>query len=170
MRPLAAALLLVALAGACSPSSHDASRGSSSLGAAASTISLRGAPTSPTAPSNRRDPSESPTPAAGVCSPDTGSITIVRFPPGFVPQPRCLVIHHDQRLSVANDTDAPISVTLGSHFSATVGPHQTHAFTEPVGVYLDPGVHTLRFTPSSAADIWVDPVCQGPGATNCATA
>lgn len=168
MRPRAAALLVAALAGACSSSSHRASLSPSSLPAPVSTTSPS-APTSLTAPSTGRDPSESPTPAAGICGLATEPLTTVRFPPDLVSQPRCLVIHHDQRLAVANDTDAPITITLGTHYRASIGPHQTHPFAEPVGTYLDPGVHTLRFTPSSAADIWVDAICQGPGATNCST-
>jgi len=87
-----------------------------------------------------------------------------------MPSPRCLVIRHDQRLSVTNDTDGAITVTLGTHFKATVSPRQTYTFADTVGTRLDPGVHTLMFTPSFAADIWVDPVCTGGGATNCSTA
>jgi hypothetical protein len=72
-------------------------------------------------------------------------------------------------LSVTNETDTAITVTLGSHYKATVSPHQTYTFGAPVGTYLDPGVHTLIFTQSSAADIWVDAVCTGGGAANCST-
>jgi hypothetical protein len=83
--------------------------------------------------------------------------------------PRCLVIRHDQRLSVTNDSGRTIEVTLGTHFTATIGSGKTYAFAVPVGTYLAAGVHRLVFTSASAADIWVDAVCRGPGATDCAT-
>lgn len=163
-------LLVLLLAASCTSSAHQASQVtptsvpvSLSVGTSLSTA------VSTSAGGVGRDPAESATPAAGVCGLATGSVGSVHFPPDAVPQPRCLVIRHDQRLSITNDTDLSITVVLGSHFKATVAPHQTYTFAVAVGTYLDPGVHRLVFSPSSAADIWVDAVCKGPGAVDCST-
>jgi len=161
-------LLLPVLAGGCSSTHHGSPTSQTSV-AAGAIASSSTPPTPVTASVPARDPAESATPAAGVCALATGSVDDVRFPPDFVPEPRCLVIRHDQRLSVSNATDEPITAALGTHYKAIVPPHQTHTFADPVGTYLDPGVHRLVFTQSSAADIWVDAVCKGPGATECVT-
>lgn len=120
--------------------------------------------------STRLDRPNSATPAAGICGLATGRAGNVTFNQDLVPtSPRCLVIHDNQRLSVTNNTNHPITATLGTHYKATVPPHKTHTFSAAVGIYLAPGVHRLVFTPYSAADIWVDAVCKGPGATDCST-
>jgi hypothetical protein len=110
-----------------------------------------------------KDPRVSDTPTAPSCSEASGTTGNVRLPPDFVPSPRCLVIRHDQRLSVTNDTPKAITVTLGSHLKMTVAAGKTETFPGVVGTYLESGVHKLVFSPSSTADIWVDAVCTPPG-------
>src|SRR5207237_2598042 len=93
----------------------------------------------------------------------------VSIGPDMVPQPRCLVIRHDQRLGITNRTGRSLGLKLGTRLAATVEPRRTHVFAVAVGTYLAPGVHRLVFTPSSAADIWVDARCRGPEHTDCVT-
>src|SRR5207237_6335561 len=131
-----ACLLFVVLAGGCSSSTPHASPPSSTSVAPGSSTSSNTSTSSSTVFSpvtdsvTGRDRAESATPAAGICAEATGPVGNVRLPasPDNVPDPRCLVIRHDQRLSVTNDTDAPITTTLGTHYKATVPPHQTHTF------------------------------------------
>jgi len=114
------------------------------------------------------DPREFDYPAAGICGQAEGPVGTVALGRGdFVPQPRCLVIRRDQRLRVRNDADIEVTVTLGTHLTATLSPAASITFDEPIGNYLAPGVHSLRFSAASAASIWVDPICVGPGATEC---
>lgn len=120
-------------------------------------------------PDGTVDPPESGSPAAGVCALATNPVSDVSVKADFVPMPRCLVIRHDQRLSVTNEAGATITVTLGTHFKATIDNGTTYAWPTPVGTYLAPGVHRLVFSAASAADIWVDAECTGPGATGCTT-
>ena len=131
------------------------------------TIALAGACTS----SHHRvlEPPDALTPVAGACSTATGRIGNVSIGPDLVPVPRCVVIRHDQRLSVTNRTDRSFGLKLGTHLEGTVAPGQTHVFPVTVGTYLAPGVHRLVFTPASAADIWVDARCQGPEGLDCVT-
>ncbi len=109
-------------------------------------------------------------PTAGTCAQASGDIGTVQVgTKDLVPIPRCLILRGDQRLSVTNVSDGPISVTLGSAYSATVAPGETHIFDAPMGARLAPGVHRLAAATSSA-DIWVDPVCTGPrGGPPCST-
>lgn len=108
-------------------------------------------------------------PAAGICGLATGKVVTVHVRGDVVANPRCLVVRHDQRLRVTNELGRPITVTLGSHFRATIPNRQTYEFPVPLGTYLAPGVHDLVATSAFAPEIWVDAVCRGPGATDCAT-
>jgi hypothetical protein len=108
-------------------------------------------------------------PAAGVCgqaSGDNGTVQVGTK--DGVAIPRCLILRGDQRLSVTNVSDRPLNVTLGSSYSATVGPGETHMFDTPVGNHLAPGVHQLHAATTSS-DIWVDPVCGPRGEPPCHT-
>lgn len=109
-------------------------------------------------------------PGAGVCDQASGDIGTVQVGTrDLVSIPRCLILRGDQRLSVTNVSDRPLNVTLGSFYSATVGPGETHTFDTPMGTHLAPGVHRLTAAPSGA-DIWVDAVCTGPqGGPPCST-
>jgi hypothetical protein len=87
----------------------------------------------------------------------------------FVPMPRCLVVRHDQRLQVTNATGGTLDVSVGTHLRASIHDGDTYTTPDAIGRDLAPGVHRLRITSASAADLWVDAVCQGPGATSCVT-
>jgi hypothetical protein len=89
--------------------------------------------------------------------------------PDNVPQPRCLVLQGSQQLSVTNSGNVAITATIGSSYRAAVPPSETVTFPEPVGARLAPGVHLLVFGNGAATEVWVDPVCKGPGVTNCST-
>ena len=117
---------------------------------------------------SRLDQRESDYPAAGICGQAEGTIGTVALGRGdLVPQPRCLVIRHDQLLRVVNNSDIEVTVTLGTQLKATLAPAASTTFDKPIGDYLAPGVHRLAFTAASAASIWVDAICAGPGATKC---
>lgn len=133
------------------------------------TTSNREPPARTTITNLRLDPPNSGGPAAGACLLAVGQVTNISIGQDLVPSPRCLVIHHDQQISVTNETGHPITPTLGTHMRASVAAGQTYTFPVAVGTYLAPGVHRLVFTAYSAAGIWVDAVCRGPGATECAT-
>jgi hypothetical protein len=129
------------------------------------------APPAPSTPKpTSLEPADSRSPAAGVCARADGDVGNVRFGAAdLVPQPRCLLLRGDQRLSVTNVSDGALRVTLGLAYGASVGPGETHVFDAPLGEYLAPGVHRLMAS-SFAADIWVDAVCTGPqGSPPCST-
>jgi hypothetical protein len=163
-----------------SSSSTATTDGTTSLGTdGSSKTTVTTQPVSTTTTTPREQP-ESDSPAAGICDGSEGAVGIVEIPSFDEIVPRCLVIHHDQRLRLLNHTDDQFWARLGRHFSARVSPHGTYEFSEPVGRYLLPGVYTLRLARSEAdfgsdsaqelrAGIWVDPVCEGPGPTRCST-
>jgi hypothetical protein len=110
------------------------------------------------------DPAESNYPAAGACAHAIGLVgTVALRTLDYVPQPRCLIIRHDQLLRVVNGLNVPLTAKLGTHMHVTLRPQQGSTFPRPIGAYLAPGVHTLHFTPTSAASIWVDATCAKSG-------
>lgn len=142
--------------------------GAGALASSACGSSTHGA-TSATRTETSLDPPDAVAPTAPACAVARGSVGNVRLAPDFVPQPRCLVIRHDQRLSVTNATGATLTATLGTHLRASIPDGTTYTFSGSVGDYLAPGVHRLGFTPSSGADVWVDAVCRGPEGSDCTT-
>ncbi len=113
---------------------------------------------------------DSLTPAAGICRATTGPIAVVVWVGGDdVPQPRCMIVSNNQRLGVQNRTAAPINVVLGHLVDTSIAPGQTYILRDPVGMHLAPGVHSLIFTRSSSADIWVDAKCARPPNADCVT-
>jgi hypothetical protein len=80
-----------------------------------------------------------------------------------VPQPRCLIIRDQQFLRIVNGLTTTITARVGHRLHVTLAPGRSATLPEPIGKYLAPGVHGLRFTPASGADIWVDPICAPSG-------
>jgi hypothetical protein len=109
------------------------------------------------------EPADSPLPAAGICGQASGAVgNVVMGTPDNVPEPRCLIVRGDQRLSVTNQSSARLDVAIGARHKAVVAPNETYVFPGTVATFLARGVHRL-VSASSTAEIWVDPVCTGPG-------
>ena len=117
------------------------------------------------------EPADSLTPAAGVCGASPGSVATVTWTglADNVPQPRCLVISGRQRLRIENEGRTRVHITLGRLVHLWLAGRTTYTVRDPIGQHLAVGVHTLRFTPTSAADIWVGARCARPPASECAT-
>lgn len=126
--------------------------------------------TQPTASTGHKalEPPDALTPTAGSCSRATGPVGNVTIASDMVPQPRCLLATHDQRLSVTNKTGAVLQAQLGALHAATIPDGATHTFPDPLGSFFAPGVHHLTFTELSHADIWLDAACDSNDA-NCST-
>jgi hypothetical protein len=113
------------------------------------------------------EPPDAVGPTAGSCSIERGRVGTVRLGPDFVPQPRCLVVRHDQRLRVVNRSGDAIRPRLGKEMALTIPDGGAVTFRGTVGDHLATGVHRLVFTAASAADIWVDAVCTGGDGADC---
>lgn len=110
------------------------------------------------------EPREADFPAAGICGGDSARIqTVALRSLDYVPQPRCLIIRDQQFLRIVNGLTTAITARVGHRLHVTLAPGQSATFPEPIGKYLAPGVHGLRFTPASGVDIWVDPICAPSG-------
>jgi hypothetical protein len=110
------------------------------------------------------EPRETDFPAAGICGGDTARIqTVALRSLDYVPQPRCLIIRDQQFLRIVNGLTTTITARIGHRLHVTLAPGHSATLPEPIGRYLAPGVHGLRFTPASGADIWVDPICAPSG-------
>jgi hypothetical protein len=104
------------------------------------------------------EPPDAQSTAAGACDTTTGDVvTITSGSLDNVPNPRCAIVHDNQRVRVVNTGTVTENVSLGEHFRATVPGHSVKTFADPVGAYLAPGVHYLKLSALSSADIWVKP-------------
>jgi hypothetical protein len=93
-------------------------------------------------------------PASGICAEFEGSLVSVSLRPD-VPDPRCVRVRADQHLSIKNDTDQYLQVSIGG-FQAELAPGQEIAFETPFGEYLAPGVHQLTTSATpGGSEIWL---------------
>jgi hypothetical protein len=93
-------------------------------------------------------------PASGICAEFEGSLVSVSLRPD-VPDPRCVRARPDQHLSIKNDTDQDLQVSIGD-FQAELAPGQEIAFETPFGEYLAPGVHQLTTSATpGGSEIWL---------------
>lgn len=90
-----------------------------------------------------REPPDSKHPAAGIClPPQPGTIATFTFGIG-IPRPRCGEVLPTQRLAIANDTQAIVTVTFhGTSYEILPGAKRT--FAPRFGDIWEPGVHLLR--------------------------
>jgi hypothetical protein len=110
----------------------------------------------PTTTPTTLEPPDASNPAAGTCLSTTGGVVTVTIgSPDNVPNPRCAMVHADQRVGVVNVGATAANITIGRHFMARVPAHGGYTFTDAVGGYLAPGVHYLKFSPLSHAEILV---------------
>jgi hypothetical protein len=99
-------------------------------------------------------PSESDTPAAGICASPTEPVVTIHFLEG-IPDPRCTVLRPDQRIRFINRLTEPVTLTLG-RYSATAAPNSSVLFDAPAGSYLALGVHVVGASVGSArAELWL---------------
>ena len=90
-------------------------------------------------------------PAAGICGTAEGEWVTITLEPG-IPNPRCVQVQPEQKLSVVNQTGGTVDIALGT-FEATLAPGQTISFDKPFGEYLARGVHALGVTPCCGGEI-----------------
>ena len=93
-------------------------------------------------------------PAAGICASFAGEIVKVTLY-ADVPDPRCSKVRPDQKLSVINETQKRLVVSIGS-FTASLEPGAETLFDTPFGEYLAPGVHQLLVSPCCGPEIWLE--------------
>jgi hypothetical protein len=129
------------------------------LGVAAATLAcaLLGAqPTSTPRPSGTPFPRATPyalEPAAGICGEAEGQEAVMRLEPG-IPDPRCMIVHAEQRLRVVNHTGADVSLSLGP-FSLPLPANGETVIGPTFGEYLMPGVHALQVDPCCGGELWL---------------
>jgi hypothetical protein len=93
-------------------------------------------------------------PAAGICASPTGEIVKVTLNPDL-PDPRCIKVSADQKLSVLNQTQYRLNICIG-RFTTSLESGQETIFDTPFGDYLEPGVHLLQVSPCCGAELWLE--------------
>ena len=72
-----------------------------------------------------------------------------------IPDPRCSKVRADQELTVINNTQNTLEVSIGS-FRASLEPGSETIFDTPFGEYLEPGVHQLLVSPCCGPELWLE--------------
>ncbi len=93
-------------------------------------------------------------PAAGICASFEGSEVTVIINPDL-PDPRCAKVRADQKLTVVNQTDTTLEISIGK-FSTSLEPGARYIIETPFGEYLAPGVHQLQVSPCCGAELWLE--------------
>jgi hypothetical protein len=92
-------------------------------------------------------------PAAGICGLAEGEwVTMTIFVD--IPDPRCIRVEPGQKLTVINQTQGRISVSLG-RFHSDLNPGEEIHLDQPFGTYLAPGVHLLEVDPCCGGTLWL---------------
>ena len=90
-------------------------------------------------------------PAAGICASFEGGTVVVNIY-ADIPDPRCVKVRADQRLSVVNQTQNTLEISLGI-YQASLAPGAETTFDAPFGTYLATGVHILQVSPCCGAEL-----------------
>ena len=90
-------------------------------------------------------------PAAGICAEISEDIVIVTINPD-IPDPRCSVIHPEQKLEVINHREETLEIKIGQ-LEATLAPGESHLFDLAFRDYLAPGVHRIEVQPCCGAEL-----------------
>ncbi len=93
-------------------------------------------------------------PASGICTSFGGGVVTITLNQD-IPDPRCAKIRPDQTLSVANNTQNTLRVTIGD-FARSLQPGETWSILVPLGDYLAVGVHQLSVYPCCGAELWLE--------------
>lgn len=92
-------------------------------------------------------------PAAGICASFEGEMVTISINPD-IPDPRCSKVRADQKLTVINQTQNTLQVSIGS-FNVSLEPGAKTIIDTPFGDYLAPGVHQLQVSPCCGAELWL---------------
>jgi hypothetical protein len=92
-------------------------------------------------------------PAAGICAEGQGEVVTMRVNP-YAPDPRCLQVRSDQRLSVFNGLEVQLEISLGE-LTATIESGGEYTFEIPFGQIFLPGVHDLGTSSCCGGAIWL---------------
>jgi len=92
-------------------------------------------------------------PAAGMCTSPEGELVVVNLY-ADMPDPRCSKVKPSQTLSVINQTQDTLEVSIG-RFSTSLAPGTEFKIDTPFGDFLEPGVHQLQVSPCCGAEIWL---------------
>jgi len=95
----------------------------------------------------------SDSPAAGICGEAEGDLVTMTLLPG-IPDPRCLIVHANQRLRVVNRTEGTVKVSLAG-VTQTLNPDGSYTFESEFGELLQPGVHALGVDPCCGGELWL---------------
>lgn len=149
MKYLAASLLLVALVGCGRDAPHLVEPKTTTTHAF---VTVPGSATSTSLIA-----SDASTPAAGTCgnAPSGGAAVITLNPD--IPSPRCVIVHSLNQLTFVNGTDEVVTVNVG-YDSATLDPHESHAFPQNLGDHWSPGVHRIdtgTLYAGSGPEVWL---------------
>jgi hypothetical protein len=90
-------------------------------------------------------------PAAGICASFEGEVVTINLY-ADISDPRCSQVRPDQILTVSNQTQVILEVSIGN-FKDSLKPGASHTFDTPFGEYLAPGVHLLQVTPCCGAEL-----------------
>ena len=93
-------------------------------------------------------------PAAGICASFWGGGVTVTINPDM-PDPRCAKVRADQKLTVVNQTDSTLEISIGK-FSTSIESGAQSIIETPFGEYLAPGVHQLQVSPCCGAELWLE--------------
>jgi hypothetical protein len=93
-------------------------------------------------------------PAAGICASFEGEMVVVTLNID-IPDPRCAKVNPDQKLTVINNTQAELGVSIGP-YKNTLAPGGQFTIDKPFGEYLAAGVHQLTVTPCCGPEIWLE--------------
>ena len=90
-------------------------------------------------------------PAAGICAEFEEEMVTMTINPD-IPDPRCINIRPEQKLTVVNHRIETLRVRIGP-FETTILPEGQHLFDLPFGDYLAPGVHHLDVFPCCGGEL-----------------
>lgn len=93
-------------------------------------------------------------PAAGICASFEGDTVVVNVYPD-IPDPRCIKVRADQRLSVVNRTQNTLEISLGI-YKASLTPGAETTFDAPFGTYLATGVHQIQVSPCCGPELFME--------------
>lgn len=92
-------------------------------------------------------------PAAGICGKAEGDLATMTLLPG-IPDPRCLIVHANQKLRVINRTEGTVKISLAG-VTQTLEPDGSFTFIAKFSELLQPGVHALSVDPCCGGEIWL---------------
>ena len=93
-------------------------------------------------------------PAAGICGGFEAEMVVITLYPD-IPDPRCSKVREDQKLTIINQTQNTLEVSIGM-FTTKLEPGGETIIDTPFGEYLAPGVHHLQVSPCCGPELWLE--------------